>query len=108
MISMPEFWTLYAVVLATMLVCRCVPMLALRGRQVPARVSAALEMIPVAAYAALVANDLFSPTMFDGGVWEGLVPLVASAGVVVVARKTGSLVWCAVAGVAFYVLLGLL
>jgi branched-subunit amino acid transport protein len=107
MITMAEFWTLYAVILATMLACRCIPMLALRGRQMPARVSSALEMIPVAAFAALVANDLFSPTMFDGGIWEGLVPLIAAAGVVVVARKTGSLVWCAVAGIVFYVLLGL-
>jgi branched-subunit amino acid transport protein len=75
---------------------------------VPEKVSEALGLIPPAAFAALVANDLFSTTMFSNGVWAGLMPLVASLVVVVVARKTKSLIWCVIAGVGCYVLLTLI
>ena len=43
--------------------------------------------------------------MFDAGVWPAAMPLVAAAVVVVVARKTKSLLWCALAGCASYALL---
>lgn len=92
----------YGCVLAAILACRCVPMLALRGRALSPRVGEALRLIPAAAFAALVANDLFDPS-------AGLsLPALASAAVVVlVARRTGSLIWCALAGMASFALLGM-
>ena len=62
----------------------------------------------VAAFAALVANDLISPGAFDAGLWPGLIPWVAAAGVVVVAIKTKSMLWCCVSGIVLYIVLSLL
>ncbi len=90
---------------ATMLACRVVPLLLLKGRQLPEGVERALGFIPPAAFSALVANDLLSPGMFDAGLWPAAAPLVAAAVVVVVAWKTKSLVWCAVSGCAAYAVL---
>lgn len=100
--SMRDFLAFYAGVLATMLACRCVPLFVLKGRPLSPRVTEALGLIPPAAFAALVANDLVDPA-------SGLdpVPLVAAALVVVVARRTGSLVWCALVGMGAYALLGM-
>ncbi|MBX9033210.1 AzlD domain-containing protein [Gordonibacter massiliensis (ex Traore et al. 2017)] len=91
----------------TMLVCRAVPLFALKGRQLPEGVERALGFIPPAAFAALVANDLLSPGMFDAGLWPAAAPLVAAGAVALVAWKTKSLLWCAVSGVAVYALLTL-
>lgn len=105
-------WSDYFIVLitcmATMLACRTLPLLLLKGRKLPDAVERALGFIPAAAFAALVANDLLSPGMFDAGIWPAAAPLVASAVVVVVAWKTKSLLGCAVAGVLTYALLTLL
>lgn len=93
---------------AAMLVFRCVPLLALKGRALSPRARQALGTIPVAAFAALVANDLVSPDAIAADPLS-LVRLVASAAVVcVVARKTSSLIWCALAGMASLALLELL
>ncbi len=105
-------WTDFAIVFAccltTMLICRVIPLFALKGRQLPAGVTQALGFIPPAAFAALVANDLLSPTMFDAGLWPAAAPLVASLVVAIIAWKTRSLLWCAIAGVAVYALLTLI
>ena len=100
--SQGEFLVFYLCVLVVILACRCVPLLALKGRALSPRVSDALSLIPPAAFAALVANDLFDPV-------AGIsVPGVAAALVVaLVARRTGSLVWCALVGMAAYAALGL-
>ena len=82
--------------------CRCS---CSRAASCPRAWLSALGFIPPAAFAALVANDLLSPGMFDAGVWPAAMPLVAAAVVVVVARKTKSLLWCALAGCASYALL---
>ena len=100
--SQPDFLVFYLSVLAVILVCRCVPLFALKGRELSPRVSEALGLIPVAAFAALVANDLFDPA---AGV--SLPALLAAGLVVVVARRTGSLIWCALTGMVTYALLGL-
>ena len=84
------------------------PALALRGRPLSPRATEALGYIPTAAFAALIANDLLSPTMFDAGVWPGLMPIVAAGIVVLVAWRTRSMLWCCVSGVAAYVLLSLI
>ena len=106
--SWEEFWVILAVCGACMLVCRVLPLFLLKGRSLPDGVTRALALIPPAAFAALVANDLLSPGMFDAGLWPAAIPLLAAAVVAVVAAKTGSLIWCAVAGVGSYALLMLL
>lgn len=75
-----------------------------RENAVP-RVTEALGYIPPAAFAALVANDLISPGAFDAGLWQGLIPWIAAAGVVAVAIKTKSMLWCCVSGIVFYIVL---
>lgn len=100
--SMANFLTIWLATLVTMLICRVLPILLLKRKPMPAGLLRSLGLIPPAAFAALVANDLFSPTMFENGLWGGVLPLLAAAIVLVVARKTGSLIWCALAGVAAY------
>ena len=96
----PMGWGDYFIVLGccaiTMLVCRVVPLFVLKGKELPEGVGQALGFIPPAAFAALVANDLLTPGMFD------------ALAVALVAWKTKSLLWCAVSGVAAYALLMLL
>lgn len=103
--TVTEFLIVYGICLATMLVCRCAPLFALKGRDLPEGVTAALNLIPPAAFAALVTNDLFKVGMFDGGAWPALIPLASAAVVVLVAWKTRSLIWCALTGVVCYALL---
>ncbi len=97
-----EFMIIYLLCLATMLVCRVAPIFILKGRQIPEKLERALKLIPPAAFAALVANDLLSPDMFAEGLTQGLIPLISAAIVVVVARVSGSLIWCALAGVGAF------
>lgn len=103
--SVHEMMVLCLSVLATMLLCRCVPLFLLKGRELSPRVREALGLIPAAAFAALVANDLVQPTAFASSWWEGAMPLLAALPVLVVAKRTGSLIWCAVIGMACYALL---
>lgn len=103
--TMGDFWWVYLVILATMLLCRCVPIFLLGGRELPPRVDRALAMIPAAAFGALVANDLCQPNLWAQGVWSGAMPLVASAVVALCAWRTKSLALCAVVGVAVYLVL---
>ena len=105
--STQDFLVIWGCTFVVMLACRIVPVFALRGRSLPPRVVEGLNFIPPAAFAALVANDLFSPTMFASGLWGGLFPLIAAAIVFVVAWRTKSLMWCCVAGVAAYLALSL-
>ena len=103
--SVQDFLIILGCCLATMLACRCIPIFILKGRRMPESLQAALSLIPPAAFAALVANDLFKVGMFDAGIWPALLPFVAAAVVLVVARKSGSLLWCAIVGVASYAVL---
>ena len=103
--SWGDFWIVFAVCAATILVCRVVPLFALKGRELPAPAIKALGFIPPAAFAALVANDLLEPGMFAGGIWPAAVPLIAAFCVAIVGVKTKSLLWCVLAGVAAYFIL---
>ncbi len=103
--SWGEFWIILAVCAGLMLVCRVVPLFALKGRSLPASVERGLGFIPPAAFAALVANDLLEPGMFASGMWPAALPFVAAAGVVVVAVRTKSLLLSAVTGVIVYAVL---
>ncbi len=102
-------WTEFALIglacAATILICRVVPVFVLRGRDLPGWLSQALNFIPPAAFAALIANDLLSPGMFDSGLWPAAIPLISALAVIVVALRTKSLVWCIVIGVGCYGLL---
>ena len=106
--SWPTFWTYYAFLMAGMLVCRCAPMFLLKGRTLSERTERVLSLIPSAAFAALVANDLFSPDMFSGGLLAGAVPLAAAAAVFAVARMSRSLVASALTGILAYAALTML
>lgn len=98
--SQTSFWIFYVIVLVVMLAYRCIPLFALKGRELSPKVSEALSLIAPAAFAALVANDLLDPTSeFD------IVPLLAALVVILVAIKTNSLIWCALVGMGAYALL---
>ena len=53
---MSSFLIIYLCCLVTMLLCRCVPLLALKGRTLPDNLVRALNLIPPAAFAALDAG----------------------------------------------------
>lgn len=97
-----EFLVLWLSSWAAIAFFRIAPAFALRGRTLSPRITEALGYIPPAAFAALVANDLVSPGAFDAGLWPALVPWIAAAGVVVVAGKTKSMLWCCVSGIVLY------
>ncbi len=103
--SWGDFFIVFASCAIVMLVCRVVPLFALKGKTLPENIERALSFIPPAAFAALVANDLFTPGMFDAGFWPAGAPLVSAVFVAVVAWKTQSLLISGVVGVAIYALL---
>ncbi|MDR1855141.1 MAG: AzlD domain-containing protein [Azoarcus sp.] len=86
----------------TMFVSRVAPLFLLKGRALPPRLSRALNAIPPAAFAALVANDLFDMRLLQATDWRAFIPWLAAAPVALVALKTRSLLWCIVAGVGCY------
>lgn len=100
--SIPDFLVLWLSILAAMIVFRCVPIFVLKGRELPERVSRAIGLIPAAAFAALVANDVLQPATFAADPVAALLPIAAAAIVALVALKTHSLIWCALAGMAAY------
>jgi branched-subunit amino acid transport protein len=101
-VSTNEFLVMYVCVLVPMLVCRCAPLFLLKGRELSPAVREAIELIPPAAFAALVANDLFQPQAFATGRVAALIPFAAALPVLVVARRTNSLIWSAVVGMVAY------
>ena len=103
--SWGDFWIILIACGITMLICRVAPLFLLKGRELPERVIRALNLIPPAAFAALVANDIVTPGMFASGLWPAGAIICAAAVVVVVAVRTKSLIWCALSGVAAYALL---
>lgn len=105
--SRETFLGLWLALLAVMLTCRCLPLLLLRGRELPERVERALSLIPAAAFAALVANDLIQPDVYAASPAAAPPVALSSLAVLLVARKSGSLLWCAVTGMAAYALLGM-
>jgi branched-subunit amino acid transport protein len=86
----------------TMFVSRVAPLFLLGGRVLPPRLARALDAIPPAAFAALVANDLFDPGILHAADWRAFIPWIAAASTVAVALKTRSLLWCIVTGVGCY------
>lgn len=103
-----EFLVLWLSSWAAIAFFRIAPAFALRGRTLSPRITEALGYIPPAAFAALIANDLVNPGAFDAGLWPALVPWIAATGVVVVAVKTKSMLWCCVSGIVLYIVLSLI
>ena len=103
--SMTDFLILLVACSLTILAFRTVPLMVLRGRELPVALSRALGYIPPAAFAALVANDLLSPDMFDAGLWPAAIPLIAALCVIPIAVRTKSLVWSIITGVGVYAVL---
>lgn len=106
--AVQDFLAIWLPIFVVILACRVVPIFALRGRELPTSAVEALGYIPPAAFAALVANDLFSPTAFAAGPWPAPLPIVAAVAVAVVAQKTRSMLWSCIAGVVAYVALTLI
>lgn len=106
--STTDFLILLAACSATILLCRVIPLFVLKGRQLTPQTVHMLQMIPVAAFAALVTNDLFKPELWAGGIWVGLMPLIAATVVALIAVKTKNLLVCAISGVGVYALLMML
>lgn len=106
--TLNQFAIVWLATLATILACRVIPIFVLKNRDMPESLQKALGLIPPAAFAALVANDLLSPDMFSQGLWAGLEPLLSAVLVLFVARKTHSLIWCAVVGVTAYAVLSIM
>jgi branched-subunit amino acid transport protein len=96
---------IYFCSLISILICRVLPTFILEGRKLPKHVEEAFSLIPVSAFAALVIYDLFQPSAIAEDPLEGLLPAVAAIPVIVVARKTKSLIWCVVVGMAGYAFL---
>lgn len=105
--STSDFIILLISVTAAMLACRVIPLFLLKGRELPESIERALGFIPPAAFAALVANDLLTPGMFDAGLWPAAAPLVSALAVAIVAIKTKSLLWSALVGVVVYAILSM-
>ena len=86
----------------TMFVSRVAPLFLLKGRALPPRLLMALNAIPPAAFAALVANDLFDVSVIQTDDWRAFIAWIAAVPVVAVALRTRSLLWCIVTGVGCY------
>ena len=93
------------ITLMAMLACRVLPAFLLKGKQISPNVQTCLNLIPPAAFAALVANDIFTPNMFEAGLWPASIPIIASLVVVLIARFTKSIIACCLVGIAVYALL---
>lgn len=95
-----SFLIVFGACALTMVICRVAPIFLLKGKQLPETVVRALNFIPPAAFAALVANDLFDPAKISSGdVWSWAAPLIAAAITMAVGIKTKSLAWCIIVGV---------
>ena len=104
-ISWEEFALIGLGCALTILVFRTAPLFLLRGKELPVGSLRLSPLFRLQLFAALIANDILSPTMFDAGIWPGLIPLIAAAVVIPIALKTKSLVWSIIVGVGCYGLL---
>jgi branched-subunit amino acid transport protein len=105
--SWGDYFLILAITVGCMLASRTLPILLFSNRTIPPEVQTALQFIPVAAFAALVANDLFNPEKFALGLMPNVIPLIAAIPVVLVAYKSKSLWLCIVVGVATLAILQL-
>ncbi len=107
-IDWTSFWIIFMSCALTIFICRVIPLMTIKGKNLPEWVERILAYIPAAVFAALVVNDLYTPDMFEGGLWPGGLPLVASLIVIICAILTKSLGICAIVGIASYIALSLI
>lgn len=100
-----QFIIIFSLTLIAMIACRVLPAFVLKGKQISPKVQTLLNLIPPAAFASLVANDLFKPGMFDSGFWPACIPLIATGIVILIARQTKSIIVCCLAGIGIYAVL---
>ncbi|MDR2492282.1 MAG: AzlD domain-containing protein [Coriobacteriales bacterium] len=100
----PEFLLILGVCASCTLLARILPVALFADRSLPPRVLAALRYIPVAAFTALVVNDLFDPARLAQGWVANVLPLVALVPVAVVSLKARSLWLSIVVGCGSYAL----
>ena len=101
-----DFFIIFIPCALLILAFRVCPMFMLKDRQLPENFIRALNFIPAAAFAALVANDLFKPELFTTGQpWDWMAPLIAAVMVLILGIKTKSMAWCTGMGVVFLAVL---
>lgn len=103
--SWTTFGVLFLSVTVTIAACRVLPAFILKGKQISERMQLCLNLIAPAAFGALVANDIFTPGMFEAGIWPGCLPVLAAVVVFLVAYKTKSMIICCLAGIGIYAVL---
>ena len=99
-----EFLVLWLSSWAAIAFFRIAPAFALRGRTLSPRVTepwVIFRLPPLRRWSPTIDK----PGAFDAGLWQGLIPWIAAAGVVAVAIKTKSMLWCCVSGIVFYIVL---
>ena len=69
--SISDFFIVFVSCALTMLACRVLPVFLLKGKKLPETMVRALNFIPPAAFAALVANDLFDPAKISRRAMRG-------------------------------------
>lgn len=99
---------LWAIIAPSMLLWRVGPLIFLGKRELPESVSKGISYIPVAAFSALIANDLFQPDNLLERPALIAVELLAVTLSVVVAKRTKSLIWTALAGMLSFALISYL
>lgn len=101
-----DFAILYGVSFAIMLIFRCVPLFALKKRNLSPVAQEALSLIPPAVFAALIANDLFTSScanhLISGEIWDLAYPFIAVACAFFVAHMSKSMVATIVVGTAVF------
>jgi branched-subunit amino acid transport protein len=102
----PEFWLILIVTAVCNAAGRVLPLFLLHNRPLSARLQKTIMLIPSACFAALVANDLFSPAAFAGGFnLLAFVPILSAVPVVLVSLKTRSLFTAVLCGLCAYALM---
>ena len=74
----------------------------LSGKDLSESTTRILKLIPVAAFSALVANDLLNDKVLHAHSMADLISLIACIPVIIVACKTKSLSLCILVGVVSY------
>jgi branched-subunit amino acid transport protein len=100
-----DFWIVLGITAVCVALCRIAPLFALTRKKLPEKAQDMLRLIPAACFAALVANDLFTPATWSGGLRMIVMPLLASIPVVLVSLYKKSLILSVVTGVTCFALL---
>ncbi len=99
-----SFWIVLAVCALAMLIFRVAPLFLVGSQELDPKVEQALNFVPIAAFSALVANDLIPSmeAMTTHNPIDLVLPIAAAVPTIIVARKTRSLSWCIITGVGVF------